>query len=74
MALTTQAARRKDVRTSLTDMQHRHFATIAAIIRESVADDMQAEIARVFSNRLHETNPKFDADRFIAACFNEVSK
>ena len=68
MALTTAAAHRKDLIASLGDMQHRHFATIAAIIRESVADDMQDEVARVFSNRLHETNPKFDADRFLKAC------
>lgn len=34
MALTKDTAHRKDLNAGIGDMQHRHFATIATIIRE----------------------------------------
>lgn len=34
MALKAKAAPRKDITTGIADMQHRHFATVATIIRE----------------------------------------
>ena len=38
MALTPATALRKDRTTGVADMQHRHFTTIAAIIRDMPAD------------------------------------
>ncbi len=69
MALETKAAHRKDITTGIADMQHRHFATIATIIREMPADVYGTEqIAEIFADRLRATNSNFDRDRFLRAC------
>lgn len=69
MALEKKAAHRKDIATGIADMQHRHFATIATIIREMPADVYGPEqVARIFEARLRNTNPNFDGDRFLRAC------
>ena len=68
--LTTEAATRKDRRTGLSDMQHRHFATVAEIIWSSFSDRgtySKEDIAREFADRLKATNPKFDRKRFLRA-------
>lgn len=31
-------------------------------------EEMRSEVARTISDALREENPRFDADRFIAAC------
>jgi len=74
MALTTEAAARKD-RTTRTTLEHRHFATVAAIIRDMRGNlDLrfsQGEVDRVaehFAAELRSTNPRFDRKRFLAAC------
>lgn len=67
MALTTQSAHRKDLRTGYATLEHRHFATIAAIIRALPAGSARVDMAQHFASRLALTNPKFDADRFIRA-------
>lgn len=67
--LTQESATRKDARTGLADMQHRHFTTIATIIREAnVAESARQEMEDVFAARLNSTNPKFDVARFRRAC------
>jgi len=77
MPLSKEAAKRKDERTGITPMQHRHFATIAVIIKDMcelyVGPERNtcffpAEIARHFADRLAETNPRFDRERFLEAC------
>ena len=69
--LTPESATRKDKTSGLGEMQHRHFATVAAIIRsyhpETVASEADA-IAEHFANELARTNPKFDRARFLRAC------
>lgn len=70
--LTPESAARKDrTQPSGDAMQHRHFATIAAIIRsyrpETVASEADA-IAEHFANELARTNPRFDRARFLRAC------
>lgn len=66
-------AHKKDLYARYCAMEHRHFATIAAIIRvafesrPSRADDRE-DVAYHFANELSQTNPKFDRKRFLAAC------
>lgn len=69
--LTPESATAKDIRTGLAPMQHRHFATVATIIRERLGALSKKDrdyVANVFSIALQETNPKFDKARFRAAC------
>lgn len=73
MALSTMAARRKDLTAGMANMQHRHFATIAAIIRDMREDGtMSAEdvrtVAEHFASKLDATNENFNRKRFLAAC------
>lgn len=76
MPLTTETAARKDRRTGKAEMQHRHFATVAAIISSARYSTKLAHlrgadidaIAEHFADELMSTNPRFDRDRFIAAC------
>ena len=66
MALSEQAALNKDKRNAMSDMQHRHFATIAHIIRTMPGNRVRA--AYHFADELAKTNPRFDRARFLAAC------
>lgn len=76
MALTEKSALAKDRRNGLGDMQHRHFATVATIIRgmEKVSNqehgfiDIREDVAEHFADQLAKTNPRFDRARFLAAC------
>lgn len=69
MALSEQAALNKDRRNHTSEMQHRHFATIADIIAESpFGAKMQRQVAEYFADRLRATNPRFDRARFLRAC------
>jgi len=69
MALKTKAAHRKDISTGIANMEHRHFATIATIIREMQPDVYGPEqVAEIFADRLCATNPNFDRARFLRAC------
>ena len=70
MPLSTESAARKD-RTQPTapSFQHRHYAELARIIREEC---MGHAIAIKFADNLERTNPRFDRDRFLAACVNGV--
>jgi hypothetical protein len=66
MPLTIEAAAAKDARTGYADLQHRHFATIAAIIKE-LPDGQREAVAKHFANRLQRTNANFNPERFLAA-------
>ena len=73
MALTPLSALNKDKRTGKDVLQHRHFATIAAILAElgadhGVFDNQRKGICEHFADQLADTNPRFDRDRFLAAC------
>ena len=68
--LTTRAAHAKDA-DKIAPLQHRHFATIATIIKRAdsvVPRDVRELIAIHFANELAATNEKFDRTRFLAAC------
>lgn len=79
MPLSTKAAHAKDTRAGLSEMQHRHFATIAYIIhsmdkvhnQEHGFIDIRDDVAEHFADMLARTNPKFDRARFLAACGTE---
>lgn len=74
--LKPEAALRKDQTNANSDMQHRHFATVAALIKsmptvhngEQGFIDVRQDIAAHFANGLAHTNAKFDRARFLRAC------
>jgi len=68
MPLKTKTATRKDINSGLGEMQHRHFASIATIIRAMPDDLFSRDVAIHFADMLKETNPRFDRARFLAAC------
>lgn len=72
--LTTESAARKD-RTSGqgAELQHRHFAFIAATIASMPdhAATLRAQkrsTAHAFADACARSNPRFDRARFLAAC------
>jgi prephenate dehydrogenase len=76
MALTTESALRKDKTNAFAStMEHRHFATIAAILAElkpsqrlSLSATSWRYVCNLFADRLAGTNPRFDRQRFLKAC------
>lgn len=71
MPLKADAALRKDQTNAFaSSMEHRHFATIAAILRDMPVrwGKRRKDIAEHFADRLATTNPRFDRSRFFAAC------
>lgn len=68
MSLTKETANRKDLRTGVSPMQHRHYTTVAAIIRIMPEGLSHREIALHFARELRPTNPNFDEERFLRAC------
>ncbi len=74
--LSTAASLSKDRRSARCEMQHRHFACIADIIREMPKVhngehgfvDIREDVAEEFADALARTNPRFDRARFLAAC------
>ena len=74
MALKPEAAARKDKATGIAPMQHRHFASIAAILADmdgencGVSRGQHSDICDHFARHLATSNPKFDRDRFLTAC------
>lgn len=67
MALSTEAATRKDQGAGTARLEHRHFATIARIIGYIDADK-RIEVAKHFADNLSSTNSNFDRERFLRAC------
>jgi|SoiMethySBSTD1v2_1073268.scaffolds.fasta_scaffold888505_2 hypothetical protein len=60
----------KDKRTAASrpQLEHRHFAVVAATIREMQPDSWRRSTAHHFANSFKRTNTKFDYRRFLAAC------
>ena len=68
MALSIKAATRKDERAGKSEMQHRHFATVATILRMLPLETYTQEIVvKHFADELATTNPRFDRTRFLKA-------
>lgn len=68
MPLSTSAAMQKDKTTGKSvELQHRHFAFIAAVIADIPDHGQRCDMALHFGAALRSTNPKFDLDRFILA-------
>jgi phage replication-related protein YjqB (UPF0714/DUF867 family) len=66
--LKPESALRKDLTTGRVTMQHRHYATIASIIRDIPDAGYRADVAAHFASALAGTNPNFNRDRFLSAC------
>lgn len=73
--MNSKSANRKDICTAQhgVTLEHRHFAFIAATIAAMPdhAPNLRAQkasTANAFANACATTNPKFNRDRFIAAC------
>lgn len=70
MPLSYKAALQKD-RTNakaLVQFQHRHFAIIASLIRDSgERTEDKRRIANILAQGLEKTNPNFDRARFFSA-------
>ncbi|OHV58137.1 hypothetical protein LCM4576_08360 [Mesorhizobium sp. LCM 4576] len=56
------------MRATMPAMQHRHFAAIAAMVRDLPERVNRLTVARSFAGKLASSNPNFDRERFIAAC------
>lgn len=65
MPLKPDAALSKDRNTGKSDLQHRHFATIATILVNLGADRKTCED---WADELRPCNPNFDRARFLRAC------
>ena len=70
MPLKTKTATSKDVSTAQhgVELQHRHFAFIAATIAKMPDAGYRADIALHFADECAVTNPRFDRARFLRAC------
>lgn len=72
MPLSERAAHKKDIRNGLDgceSFQHRHLAALAALI--STLPDEAGNRLRVtehFESAIRVRNPRFDGERFRAAC------
>lgn len=66
MPLSPKAALAKDKATAGARLQHRHFATIAAII-SYLNPDIREDVAVHFAHHLRHTNERFDMERFLRA-------
>lgn len=70
--LTTESATRKDLSNARkATFEHRHFATVAAIIKDMRAylpGNTGDRVAEEFADSLAGTNPRFDRARFLRAC------
>lgn len=69
MPLTQESAARKDRTTGQgAELQHRHFAFIAAVFAESHDLANAGVMARRFAQACASSNLRFDRRRFLAAC------
>lgn len=77
MPLSRNSEKNKDSRADMPLMQHRHFAAIARTISDLdlpwQSPDLftigRESIAKHFADTLAKSNPRFDRERFIRACF-----
>jgi hypothetical protein len=69
MPLTPESAARKDRTTAQgAELQHRHFAFIAAVLADCQDLANVGAIARRFADACARSNHRFDRRRFMAAC------
>lgn len=68
--LSEMAAARKDRAAGCNArLEHRHFAFIAAVIKDlGLEASEQRHVAAVFAAACARTNPRFDTNRFLKAC------
>ena len=75
--LTQTSAHRKDIATGQNaELQHRHFAFIAATIKAmpdhaATLRTQKRSVALAFADACARTNPRFDRRRFLLACGEE---
>lgn len=74
MPLSEKAARSKDRSYRNPQLQHRHFAFIAACIRSIPTPAARVEAETRFGYELRFTNASFDRDRFRDACGCEAEQ
>lgn len=67
MTLSSKAALNKEIRNCGSELQRRHYATIAGIIR-NLHEDVREKVALHFADELRGTNPQYSRSRFLAAC------
>lgn len=80
MPLTAESAARKDRTTAQgAELQHRHFAFIAATLDRTRPANVQAvayepwrRMVDAFADDCARSNPRFDRRRFLAACGIEI--
>lgn len=67
--LTIEAAARKDRTTGQNvELQHRHFAFIAAVLADLDRDMTVLDVVDAFAYACATSNPRFDRARFLKAC------
>lgn len=49
-------------------MTKKHFQLIAAVVQNIRDNDDRVNAAIAFANAFREENPRFDSERFFAAC------
>lgn len=49
-------------------MTRKHFELVATIVKNINSEDDRVEAACKFANAFQSENPRFDAQRFFAAC------
>jgi len=54
-------------------LTRKHFRLLAEILYET-KDEPWYVVVHHFATRLKETNPRFNADEFIEACYREESE
>ncbi len=71
MPLSHQAASSKDQRSADfgVQLQHRHFAFIADVISHIEHPVAAQQAALAFADACAKSNPRFDRERFLKACF-----
>ena len=53
-------------------MSKKHFILVAAAIRENIADaNLRCAVAQALIPALRQSNPNFNAQRFLDACTGE---
>lgn len=70
MPLSQESKLRKDERTanSRPDLEHRHFAVIADVVKQMMPLSTRTTVAQHFAKHFLARNSKFDALRFLRAC------
>lgn len=70
MPLSTTAQYNKDKQTARYNpqLEHRHYAVFANVIKNYIHRDIRVRVANRIADGLKTTNPKFSKVRFLLAC------